>query len=229
MGPLKLVPVNQEKPSDLLTVSCPRGRDIVSEPAIKGLKPFQFGAAISKVSIPSSQFLRARVAFTWPLGSILEWDQAGIVFLRPHRGLPEPSATHTGDATTFPSYAKVGLEHFQGSTYYTVSASQGRMPDWSLWPLEDDFQTHRKATIEIVKYGDYLAALAVTGEGEGLKKQVYRIVQWCFADLKEDDAPLWIGLFVSHPDFKGESKGDLTIQFTDFELETVDEGTLKLS
>ncbi|PVH71767.1 hypothetical protein DL98DRAFT_471323 [Cadophora sp. DSE1049] len=224
MALLSLSPVNHVGTPDHLTVTASRGTDIVPESS--HVPPFQFSSAISKISLPSHQFVRARVTITWPQAATVQWDQAGILFLRPHRDLPKPSKNNPGDERTTPSFAKVGLEQFQRNTFYSVSASNGGPPEGSVTQLEADFPQTRKATVEIVKYGSQLAAIAVYRTREEVEKQVFRVVPWCFAKVEEDGPDVWIGLYVCRPDHESETTDGLTVQFCDFELETVDGGVI---
>ncbi|PVH67734.1 hypothetical protein DL98DRAFT_542929 [Cadophora sp. DSE1049] len=218
MSSLKLIPVNHSNESgNLLTLSAPVGTDITGRPGVTDgtVKAYQFGSPISTVSIPSSKFRRARVTFTFP-STGLEWDQAGLLFLRPHRDLPKPSAANRGDEKTAPAFAKIALENFQDSTYCSVSASNGTLPEWSLWPVPQRSSEHHKITLEIVKHGAMLIAFLVDSK----KQQLFRAVPWCFDHVEKDEPNIWVGIFVSRPDLKSETKEPLSIQFTDFEVET---------
>jgi hypothetical protein len=228
MASLKLTPVNHSN-ADLLTLSAAPGGDIVGHPAMADVAiAFQFAATVSKVSIPAERFKSARVTVTWP-ADFMDWDQAGLLFVRPLPALPVPSKENPGTATTFPPFAKIGLEACLGSTFYTVSACTDRAPDWNTWPLPRGFhEQHHKATIEMVRHGDGLIALLVEGEGATEKKSVIRLIPWAFKDLKEGEPDLFVGIFASRPDFKHEAKGPFTVKFSDLLIETDNDGSLKL-
>lgn len=72
------------------------------------------------------------------------------------------------------------------------------------------------------------SCLLVRGVGFS-KKTLFRVVPWCFDVGKgKDQEEVWIGLFVSRPDLKGEADGPLEVSFRDIEVECVD-GVTKLS
>lgn len=228
MAPLKFTTVNHSN-VDLLTLIAAPGGDIVGHPAMADVPiAFQFASPVTKVSMPAGRFKSARVTVTWPVESILDWDQAGLLFVRPLPGLPEPSKENAGTSATTPPFAKIGLEACFGSTFYTVSACTDRAPDWNTWPLSPDFHEHHKATIEMVRHGDGLITLLVEGEEGKEKKSVVRLVPWAFTDVKQDEPDIWVGIYASRPDFKHEAKQPLTVSFSDLVIETQNEGTLKL-
>lgn len=211
--------VNHNAESGPLSLTAPRRTDIVGKPAA-GARPYQFSSPISKISIPASQFKRARVTVNI-LEDHFEWDQAGLLFLRPHPELPNPDADHEGDAQTTPAFVKLGIESFRGELLLAAAAVKGDGPDWSIWPLPAKSRVDGKATFEFVKYGTLLAMLSIQ-EVDGVSKPtLLRTVPWCFEDIQESDPDLWIGVYASHPDLKNETQTDLTAKFSAFEIEDI--------
>ncbi|KIW94069.1 uncharacterized protein Z519_05385 [Cladophialophora bantiana CBS 173.52] len=199
---LRLVPINYSSP-DLFSLSCTSSRDIVGKPLISdgSVPAFRFESAVSKVSLPSVRFRRARVTISWPSAThTVEWDQAGLLLVRPHRDLPEPTASNAGDHLTTPSFVKIGLEVVRGKLTCAVSSFEnGGRAEWSLWPLSKTFWNTHGATFEIVKHGPLLVCFLVEEEVEVIRKSLMRTVSWCFDDVGVDEPDIWVGFYVSRP------------------------------
>lgn len=123
--------VNHEDEHDSLCLIANPKTDIVAVPSIPKIRSYQFTSPISKIAMPAAHFKRARVTILCsPLNNV-EFDQAGLIFIRPKLGLPQPSAQEEGDTNIAPSFVKFGLEYFQGAPVCAVGASNPEL-DWSL-------------------------------------------------------------------------------------------------
>lgn len=226
MKTYQLQPVNHGAESSPFLLTAPRGTDIVGKPAL-GVSPYQFGSAVTKISIPASKFQKARVTVDVP-DNHLEWDQAGLLFVRPHADLPNPDADHGGDADTAPQFVKLCLESYGGSLSLAAgSVPRGSAVDWSLWPLPAQSKLAKKVTLEFVKYGTMLALFSIHEEDGTPTNSLLRVVPWCFENIREDEPDIWIGIFASRPDLKNETQSALNAKFSAFEVEDID-GTTSL-
>ncbi|RDW85265.1 hypothetical protein BP6252_02855 [Coleophoma cylindrospora] len=226
MAPLNLIAVNYTAKPGSLTLSAPCKTDIVG--ARTTGPQFQFNPPILKVAMPAASFQRARVTVVGPSGFPFDFDQAGLLFLRPHTALPEPSASEPGNAETKPSFAKIALETFEQKTFCTVSASNQVDTEWSLWPGPPTTSPSEKTevTFEIAKMGPMLLAFVMEGTGETATRTLFRVVSWAFRDVKESEPDIWVGLYASRPTTKNETTEALEVEFRDFEIETT-EGIIK--
>lgn len=224
----RLTPVNYQNPKSDLEFSCPPKTDILNKPALPDkARPFQFTAPIYKTSLPAAEFKRASVTVIWGRNSLLEFDQAGLLFLRPHANLPDPNPSNEGDAETHPRFVKIGPEVFMGRVFYAVTGSNRTAPDWSLWPMPEAFKTTSALTIEMVRHGALLAAFLLEEDGNHVRKTLIRTIPWCFEDIKGGDPDIWVGVYAARPDLDGSSDGaPLKVQFKGLEIETT-EGLIK--
>ncbi|EED16124.1 hypothetical protein TSTA_012330 [Talaromyces stipitatus ATCC 10500] len=223
-----LIAVNHETQSHNLEILCPPKTDILYKPAIPDkARPFQFTAPIYKLSMPAGQFKRASVTITFNSNSFVEFDQAGLLFLRPHAKLPNPTSTNEGDAETSPGFVKIGPEVFQDRMRYAVSGSNHTIPDWSLWPVPDRFARTVTVSVEMVRHGPLLGAFVVERDGANVEKTLIRTVPWCFDDIADMDSEVWVGVYAARPDLDGASHGaPLQVRFSEFEIESTT-GVLK--
>lgn len=214
------------KSENLRLIARPK-TDIVAIPSKPELRSYQFTSPIWKVSIPAEDFHRARVTILWNNANGFEFDQAGLIFIRPKPGLPEPSAQNQGDADTAPSYVKFGLEQFQGAPICAVGASNPQL-DWSASPVTANLT---EVTVEFVRYGSKLVACVFqksSTEGES-SMSVARLLSWPLEEVDEDDPPIWIGVYAARPDLESKAEGhNFIASFTDFEIELKGANTFQL-
>ncbi|PVH68519.1 hypothetical protein DL98DRAFT_630517 [Cadophora sp. DSE1049] len=192
MATLQLEAVNQLNDKSPFQLSSPPTTDIVGVPAMVAVaSPFQFASPVTKISLPSKEFKRARMTITWS-SDTCDWDQAGLLLVRPPPGLPEPSATNPGDANNL---VRIG----------------------------------RTASFEIMKHGQHLAAISINTTGGKEEKALIGTMPWAFADVQDDEPNIWVGFYISRPDFKKEKDNThFEATFCNFKGESVD-GTVRFS
>lgn len=215
MSPLPLDRINHngEDPLHLVT---PGKRDVVGIPFNPKVKPFTFGASITKVSVPAKDFKSVRVTFSWPPGTRVECDQVGLLFVQPLKTLPEPSIGQPGNGESAPHYVKFGLEVINGEPIIAVAGSNHQL-DWSTWPTG---ASHLESiTIEFLRYNDSLLARLI--ETDGGRAQNIRLMTWPFATSTLTSSDCWVGIYISRPDTNNTTDEAFAARFRDFRIETV--------
>lgn len=207
-----------------LALSAQPGTDILHRASVPELaRNCQFTAPILKSALKISSFDRARVTIHYPASAKTEFDQAGLVFIRPQAALPCPNAANEGTEDSFPYFVKAGIEAFQGEILLAVTGSKHTHPEWSLWPLPSNaiVENEISVVVEIMRHGPMLGIFSIERDANNERKRLIRIIPWCFADEEEQEADIWVGLYAARPDLKrvGGSNA-LDVHFSDFELIT---------
>ncbi|KIW90105.1 uncharacterized protein Z519_09536 [Cladophialophora bantiana CBS 173.52] len=223
MSSLELEAVNRDKDSDPLTLTVTPGKDVVGIPFNPKVKHWQFASPLSKVALRAADFKSARATFRWPtLSTTCEYDQIGLLFVRPLPGLPAPDAEQPGDAESAPYYIKYGLEVVRGQPIIAVAESN-HLLDWSTWPTTPKHL--ESLTIEFLRYGSgLLARLIPPADEAGAGKQeptTIRLFTWPLANLRDADPNIWICIYVSRPDTNNTATEGFSATFDDFQVETV--------
>jgi regulation of enolase protein 1 (concanavalin A-like superfamily) len=177
---------------------------------------YDFTAPIIYRSFPASDFQSARVTVTmdWQV----QFDQGGLVLVFPSPENNIPDAQSANNMQGHPRWVKAGVEINDERAWISV-VGRKTWADWSLSAPPPSClggaASKIKAKIEFEKHGNALKVYVYDGE----KRVMVREVQWVFLD-EQAQATCWLGIYAARPDAKGESNGELSIQFEDFVVET---------
>ncbi|KAH7161979.1 hypothetical protein B0J13DRAFT_463350 [Dactylonectria estremocensis] len=173
-----------------------------------------FTAPMLYQSMSLHSFLRARVTATADWTTL--YEQGGLVIVLPTR-------TDNLEVKNKRRWIKAGIEYYDGAPHLSVVMADG-WADWSMMPMPGNCP---KVTLEIERstrgsesWDGKESLWVYILDAEGNRKAVRQVT-----DVFEngEDGELWVGAYAGKPGetVKGETGSQLTVQFSDFNIERV--------